>query len=51
MTFELIFHPKAEKEYAKAYRWYERTQKGLGDRFEKMVDARLSAISETALFV
>ena len=46
MAYKLIFHPKAEKEYAKAFRWYERTQKGLGKRFEKMVEDRLSVISE-----
>lgn len=44
MSYKLTFHPKADKEYREAYNWYERIQKGLGERFEKMVEKRLQQI-------
>lgn len=44
MSYELIFHPGATKEYLKAYRWYEQERRGLGERLEKMVEQRLSQI-------
>ncbi len=44
MSYQLLFHPQAEKEYSEAYQWYEQQQKGLGDRFEQMVDHRLQQI-------
>lgn len=46
MTFQLKFHPLAEQDYVDAYQWYENEQKGLGQRFEKMVDHRLQMISQ-----
>ncbi len=44
MSYQLIFHPLAEREYFDAYQWYENKQEGLGDRFEKMVEIRLQEI-------
>ncbi len=44
MSYQLIFHPQAEEEYRNAYQWYELAQKGLGERFEKMVEKRLEQI-------
>ncbi len=44
MSYPLIFHPKAEEEYRKAYQWYEQAQRGLGARFETMVEKRLEQI-------
>jgi len=41
MNYQLIFHPQATAEYAEAYQWYEREQKGLGDRFEGKVEEGL----------
>ena len=44
MNYQIAFHSLAEKEYTEAYHWYEEEQKGLGDRFEKMVEQRLQQI-------
>ncbi len=46
MSYQLVFHPKAEQEYLDAYSWYEDKQEGLGDRFEQMVERKLKQISE-----
>lgn len=35
MSFQLIFHSLASEEYQEAFVWYEKAQKGLGERFEK----------------
>lgn len=45
MSYQSIFHPQAEEEYFEAYQWYEEKQKGLGERFEKMVELRLQQIT------
>ena len=37
MSYQLVFHPEADREYIEAYQWYEKEQKGLGARFERMV--------------
>lgn len=44
MSFQLLFHPKAEEEYIEAYRWYEDEQKGIGERFEKFVEQKIRDI-------
>lgn len=44
MSYEIVLHPVAEKEYHEAYLWYEEQVKGLGDRFEKAVESRLNQI-------
>ena len=46
MSYQLIFHPHATAEYTEAYQWYEQEQKGLGNRFEKKVEACLQQIKE-----
>ncbi len=46
MNYFLIFHPKAEDEYKKAFQKYEQDQTGLGERFETMVEKRLEQIAE-----
>jgi mRNA-degrading endonuclease RelE of RelBE toxin-antitoxin system len=45
MSYNLIFHPEAAKEYAEAFAWYEEKKKGLGKRFENMVEFRLNKIA------
>lgn len=44
MAFQLIFHPEAEDEYLKTYKWYEQEQKGLGERFEQQVEQKIKQI-------
>ena len=29
MSYQLVFHPEADREYMEAYQWYEKEQKGL----------------------
>ncbi len=50
MSFQLVFHPEADNEYLEAYQWYEQKQKGLGERFEKMVEQRLRQIEPRKLW-
>jgi len=54
--FAYQLHSEAVMEYANAYEWYERRQKGLGEKFIKAVDTRIeqyaitpntTAVSET----
>lgn len=44
MPYDILFHPKAEKEYLEAYDWYEQQQKGLGARFEHFIEKQLHKI-------
>lgn len=44
MSYQLVFHPEADREYVEAYQWYEKEQKGLGARFEKMVGLYIQKI-------
>lgn len=44
MSYHIIFHPEADKEYREAFLWYERKVKDLGYRFEKAVDETLHLI-------
>jgi hypothetical protein len=37
MIYQLVFHPKLIGKYMEAYQCYEKEQKGLGARFERMV--------------
>ena len=46
MSYQLVFHPEADKEYMEAYQWYEKEQKGLGARFERMVGLHIQQISD-----
>lgn len=50
MPYDILFHPKAEKEYLEAYDWYEQQQKGLGARFEHFIEKQLHKISFTLSF-
>ncbi len=50
MSYQLTFHPRADEEYAEAYLWYENEQKGLGERFEKMVEQGLQKIAQNPEF-
>ena len=45
MSYKLIFHPLAEEEYIEAFKWYENEQKGLGERFERLVELKLQQIT------
>jgi len=44
MSYQLVFHPEADREYMKAYQWYENEKKGLGARFERMVGLQIQRI-------
>lgn len=46
MAYPLELHEEAHEEYIEAYAWYEKKQKGLGDRFMNSVEKRLRQISE-----
>lgn len=45
MIYQLVFHPEADREYMEAYQWYEKEQKGLGARFERMVGLHIQQIA------
>ena len=47
--YHIFLHPKAEKEYQIAYKWYEDQLQGLGDRFEKTIEIRLEQIRSKPL--
>lgn len=44
MSYRLEFHEAVERDYLDAYSWYEDAQKGLGDRFLKMVRFKLEEV-------
>ena len=44
MTFRVIFHPLADKEFNDAYQWYEQRLEGLGERFSEAIEHRLDQI-------
>lgn len=46
MAYRYRIHELAHEEYINAYEWYEIKQIGLGDRFMKSVEMRLTQISE-----
>lgn len=46
MGYHVLFHPAAEKEYIKAYKWYEEHLEGLGDRFSRSVERQIKLISK-----
>jgi hypothetical protein len=33
MSFDIVFHEKAYQEFIDSYKWYEKRQQGLGERF------------------
>lgn len=39
MSYRVILHRAAEKEYLSSYLWYEERSKGLGERFFQAIDA------------
>ncbi len=47
MSFKIIFHPIASKEYQRSFAWYEERLEGLGNRFENAISERLAEISIT----
>jgi mRNA-degrading endonuclease RelE of RelBE toxin-antitoxin system len=44
MSYDILFHPQAEKEYLEAFDWYEKQQNGLGVRLEYFIDKQLNKI-------
>ncbi len=44
MSYSIVFHPEADKEYRESFLWYERKAKGLGYRFEKAIDEKIDGI-------
>ncbi|MFD0794987.1 type II toxin-antitoxin system RelE/ParE family toxin [Mucilaginibacter litoreus] len=47
--YNIEFEPKADAEYQHAYAWYEQRLPGLGERFERCSDRKISSISTTPL--
>jgi hypothetical protein len=47
MTYFVELSLKAEKEFFKAWRWYEDEQTGLGDRFENEFFRKIELIKNT----
>ena len=47
MKPRLLFHPEARLELLDAHAWYEANVPGLGEDFARVVDAALSAITDT----
>jgi hypothetical protein len=46
MNYKLDFHEDVEGDYLEAYTWYEEAKEGLGERFLKMVRAKLEQITK-----
>jgi mRNA-degrading endonuclease RelE of RelBE toxin-antitoxin system len=46
MKYIVSFHPLVEKEYTEAVEWYEKQQKGLGNRFIEAVGLKMNEISQ-----
>ena len=44
MKYIVSFHPLVEKEYTEAVEWYEKQQKGLGNRFIEAVGLKMNEI-------
>jgi len=44
MIENLVLLPKAERDIAEAYAWYEERQRGLGEEFLRCIDACLASI-------
>jgi mRNA-degrading endonuclease RelE of RelBE toxin-antitoxin system len=44
MSYSIVFHPEADKEYRESFLWHERKVKGLGYRFENAVDKKIETI-------
>ncbi|MBC7874141.1 MAG: type II toxin-antitoxin system RelE/ParE family toxin [Ferruginibacter sp.] len=44
MRYSIVFHPEADKEYRESFLWYERKTKGLGYRFEAVIDKKIDLI-------
>lgn len=49
MTYHVVLHPEAEKEYLSSYFWYEERSPGLGERFAKTIDATIQYIANYPL--
>ena len=49
MSYSVIFHLVAEKEFQEAFLWYEQRLDGLGERFTKAAESSLNQISSTPL--
>jgi hypothetical protein len=45
-SYEIIFHPKAEKEYLESVEWYENALVGLGEAFVDEIEKSISRISK-----
>ncbi len=46
MIYRVIISPKSLSNWYNAWRWYEKKQKGLGDKFEEALLERLRMIYE-----
>jgi plasmid stabilization system protein ParE len=45
MSYRIIFHPEADKEYRESFLWYETHEKNLGHRFEIAVEEKIDVIA------
>lgn len=46
MSYRIVLHQEAEKEYEASYVWYELRQEGLGERFITLVKKKLAEVAE-----
>lgn len=46
MNYRMDFHEDVEDDYLEAFTWYEDAKEGLGERFLKMVRAKLEQIGK-----
>ena len=46
MIYQLLINEEAQKEFENAALWYELQQRGLGDRFINIIQAKLELIAE-----
>ncbi len=44
MTYRIEFHSFAKEEFRKSYKWYEKQQEGLGERFVTYINKGLDEI-------
>lgn len=45
MSYRIIFHPEADKEYRESFLWYETNEKNLGYKFEIAVEEKINVIA------
>jgi len=44
MSYSIVFHPEADKEYRESFLWYDEKSKASGYRFETLVNEKVELI-------